>query len=239
VEGTRRLPGTFEPTYHAQEPTTVSTTIPMPSAPAQHAVLHGIRYETYERLLDDLADRQVRLTYDRGALEIMSPSHQHERIKFWTRRLIDAMAEELGIETIGGGSTTWRQRDREKGLEPDECYWVQNEARVRGRLDIDLRVDPPPDLAVEVDVHARSLDRMAIYGALGVPEVWRCSDGRITVHLRQDDGSYRVSDASACFPSLPMAELTNWLGRACCWTEGQNRFIREFRQWVRSLDLSR
>lgn len=215
----------------------MSTTIPMPSAPAQHAVLHGIRFETYEALREelDLQDRRVRLTYDGGVLEVMSPSHQHERIKFWVRRLIDAMTEEAGIDTIGGGSTTWRRRDLEKGLEPDECYWVQNEAKVRGRMDIDLGVDPPPDLAIEVDVHARSLDRMGIYGALGVPEVWRCQEGRITVHLRQEDGSYRLSDASACFPWLPMAELAVWLARACSWKQGHNRFIREFKSWVGSI----
>jgi len=205
----------------------------MSSAPAQHAVLHGISFETYERLLDELADRQVRLTYDSGVLEIMSPSHRHERIKCWIRRLIDAMAEELRIEIMFGGSTTWRRRDLDKGLEPDECYWVQNEAKVRGRLDVDLSVDPPPDLAIEVDVHARSLDRMLIYGALGIPEVWRCRDGRITVHLLQADGSYRASEASVCFPRLPMTELARWLARACSWKQGLTSFVLEFRQWVR------
>ncbi len=209
------------------------TTTPMPTAPAQHAVLHGIRFETYERLLEDLADRQVRLTYDRGVLEIMSPSHQHERIKYWIRRLVDAATEELDVAIIGGGSTTWRRQDLEKGLEPDECYWVQNEEKVRGRLDLDLSVDPPPDLAIEVDVYATSLDRLVIYGALGVPEVWRYENGRITVHLRQEDGSYRNSDTSACFPWLPMAELNAWVVRGCSWKEDLTSFVRTFRSWVR------
>jgi Uma2 family endonuclease len=215
-----------------QEFSTVSVSVSMSTAPEQHAVLDGIRFDTYERLLEELGDRQVRLTYDRGTLEIMSPSSRHERIKHVIRRMIDTMTEELGIPIMGGGSTTWRRRDLEKALEPDECYWVQSEARVRGRLDLELPADPPPDLAVEVDVHARSLDRMPIYGALGVPEVWRVKDDVITVHLRGEDGSYRAADASACFPWLPMAELTAWLARSA--KQDETSFIRAFREWVRS-----
>ena len=100
----------------------------MSTAPTQNAVLRGIRFETYERLVEDLADRQVRLTYDRGVLEIMSPSHQHERTSRLIGCLIQALAEELAIDIELGGSTTWRRRDLEQGLEPDECYWIQNEA---------------------------------------------------------------------------------------------------------------
>ncbi|MHC4921392.1 MAG: Uma2 family endonuclease [Planctomycetota bacterium] len=206
----------------------------MPTAPVQHAVLEGVRFETYERLLDDLGDRQIRLTYDRGVLEIVSPSQQHERIKYLIGRLVCAMTLELGIPILGGGSTTWRRQDLEKGLEPDECFWVKNEAKIRGRMDLDLRVDPPPDLAVEVDVHAQSLDRMVIYGALGVPEVWRYRDARITVHLRQEDGSYDVSETSACFPWLPMPDLTAWLIRACSGKQDETSLMRAFQQWVRS-----
>lgn len=201
------------------------------TAPQDHAVLHGISWETYERLLDELQNRRLRLTYDRGALEIMSPSRSHERVKWMLARMIETMTEELGIEIEGGGSTTWRRKDLEKGLEPDECYWIQNEEKVRGRMELDLRLDPPPDLALEVDVHAQCLDRLVIYGALGVAEVWRWVDGRIEVHLRQSDGSYRQQGRSSCFPWLPMQELTRWLGRS----DGQpgTSFIRAFRAWVR------
>ena len=210
----------------------MSVSVPVSATPVHHAVLEGIRFETYERLLEDLGDRQLRLTYDRGVLEIMSPSSRHERIKGLIRRMVDAMTEELGIPMMSGGSTTWRRRDLEKGLEPDECYWVQNEAKVRGRLDIDLRTDPPPDLAIEVDVHARSVARMPIYAALGVPEVWRIKDGRVTVHLRQEDKSYRLAEASACFPWLPMEELNARLAGSV--GQDETSFIRGFRQWVRT-----
>lgn len=207
---------------------------PLSTAPAQHAVLEGIRFETYERLLEDLRDRRVSLTYDRGVLEIMSPSQQHERIKYLLGRLIGAMTLELGIPILGGGSTTFRRGDLQKGLEPDECFWVQNEAKIRGRMELDLRVDPPPDLAIEVDIHSRSVNRMVIYGAIGVPEVWRYQDERVTVHLRRQDGSYRESGTSACFPWLSMPDLTNWLARACSGEQDETSLMRAFQEWVRS-----
>lgn len=201
-------------------------------APEQHAVLHGIRWETYERLLEELEDRHLRLTYDSGTLEVMSPSRPHERIKHLLGRMVEAATEELGVAIEGAGSTTWRRQDLEKGLEPDECYWVQNEAVVRGRDDVDLSVDPPPDLAIEIDVSSCSLDRLRIYGALGVPEVWRWEDGCIAVHLRQSDGTYAVSGRSRCFPWMPVAELAAWLGRDIDLDE--NSRIRAFRAWVRN-----
>jgi Uma2 family endonuclease len=201
------------------------------TVPEHHAVLHGIRWETYERLLGDLEDRRLRLTYDCGTLEIMSPSQAHERVKHVIARMIEAMTEVLEIPLQGGGSTTWRRRDLEKGLEPDECYWVQNESEVCGRLELDLRVDPPPDLAIEVDVYSPSLDRLKIYGALGVPEVWRWKDGCIEVHLRQPDGSFTMGARSACFPWLPMDEFRTWLDRGL--TERETPWIRAFRGWIR------
>lgn len=200
-------------------------------APEQHAVLHGIRWETYERLLEELEDRHLRLTYDSGTLEVMSPSRPHERIRHLLGRMVEAATEEWGVAIEGGGSTTWRREDLQKGLEPDECYWVQNEALIRGRDDLDLGVDPPPDLAIEVDVWSCSLDRLSIYGALGVPEVWRWEDGRIAVHVRQSDGTYALSDQSQCFPWMPMHELSAWLDRDRDLDE--NSRIRAFRAWVR------
>ncbi|MEM7200143.1 MAG: Uma2 family endonuclease [Planctomycetota bacterium] len=205
--------------------------MPLTLAPEQHVLLHGIRWQTYERLLEDLQDRHIRLTYDAGTLEIVSPSRSHERVKHLIRRLVEAMTEELGVAIEGGGSTTWRREDLDQGLEPDECYWIENEPNVRGRRELDLRVDPPPDLAIEVDVHASSVDRMKIYAALGVPEVWRWKDDRIAVHLRQGHGGYAVSERSACFPWLPVGELAAWVLRDG--ERDENSLIRAFRLWLR------
>lgn len=202
------------------------------TAPAEHVVLHGVRWETYERLSDELESRRTRLTYDRGTLEIMTPSRSREHIRHRIRRMIEAMTEELDIPIQGGGATTWRRRDLEKGLEANECYWVRNEPRVRALAELDLTVDPPPDLAIEVDVYSSSLNRMSIYGALGVPEVWRWDDGRIVVSRRTAGGTYVASETSACFPWLPLADFTAWIDRA----DGENEtaWIRAFRGWVRA-----
>lgn len=212
--------------YHAREFEIVFMSI----VPEEHAVLHGISWETYERLLEELQDRRLRLTYDCGTLEIMSPSQPHERVNHLLARMLEAMTEVLGLPIMGGGSTTWRRQDLEKGLEPDECYWVQNESRVRGRSDVDLLVDPPPDLAIEVDVTSLSLSRLKIYGALGVPEVWRWRDGRIAVHLRQADGTYTVAARSSCFPDVSIDELAAWHERGL--TMDETGFVRAFRRWV-------
>lgn len=230
------LPGTHEPNYHVQEPATVSMSAAVSkSAPVptmhQHVVLEGVTFDTYERLLEDLGERQIRLTYDRGTLEIMTLSSRHERFKRWVGRMVETMTLELGIPLASGGSTTWKRRDLEKGLESDECYWIQNEPRVRGRADLDLAKDPPPDLAIEVDVHTRSVNRLVIHAALGVPEVWRVKKGVIQVHLRQQDGSYAVGEVSRCFPWLPLRELNAWLGRVD--QQDETGFLRAFQQWVR------
>ena len=224
------------PNYHVQEsatvsvPAVVSKSAPVPTMP-QHVVLEGITFDTYERLLEDLGERQIRLTYDRGTLEIMTLSSRHESFKRWVGRMVETMTLELDIPIRSGGSMTWKRRDLEKGLEPDECYWIQNEPRVRGRIDLDLAKDPPPDLAIEVDVHSRSVNRMVIYAALGVSEVWRIQDGVIQVHLRQQDARYKVGEASRCFPWLPPQDLNAWFARAG--QQDETSFLREFQQWVR------
>ena len=137
------------------------------AAPSNSLVLHGIDWRTYARLLRLFDERRsIRLTYDRGNLEITTLSPEHENLNLLLNHLVVAAAEELGLEIASYGSMTMRRR----GLEADQCYWIANEARMRGRDRIDLRTDPPPDLVIEVDVSRSSMDRMTIYAALGVPE---------------------------------------------------------------------
>src|SRR5438128_480376 len=121
------------------------------SSAEQRFLLHDVPWPTYELFLREFGSRPIRLTYDRGDLEMMSPSGPHERSKYLIGRLIDVWTEELNIAVCGLGSTTWRKQYLKRGLEPDTCYYIQNEARVRGKA-IDLDVDPPPDLAVEIEV---------------------------------------------------------------------------------------
>lgn len=197
-------------------------------------LLSGVRWETYEALLRDLHEggSNVRLTYDRGWLELMSPGHRHERNKGRLGRLVEALTEELDIAIASGGSTTFRSRLLERGLEPDECYWIQNEARVRDLEDLDPESDPPPDLAIEVESTRSAIEKAPLYAALGFPELWFSDGESIRVGRLQADGSYAWGGESACLPFLGPAELAPFLAPAR--GQGETAWIRAFRAWVRA-----
>jgi Uma2 family endonuclease len=169
-------------------------------------MLHGISWETYERMLAEIGEQPgLRMTYDCGSLEIMTTSSLHEILKTWLRRLVEMLCWELQIPHKCGGSFTHKREDLLKGIEPDECYWLQNEPAV------DLNIDPPPDLALEIEVSRSWLDRVAIFAALRIPEVW-CFDCRsLRIHLLQPNGESLESDRSAAFAFLPMTELARFL----------------------------
>lgn len=214
----------------------MATITPPAVQPAdERVVLHDVRWELYELLRRELGDRQIRLTYDGRNLEIMSPSRWHDLVGRCLGRLIAALADELNIEIGTGGSTTFRRDDIHRGLEPDECFWIANESAVRGKREIDLAVDPPPDLAIEIDISPSPLDRSAVYAALRVPEVWHYDGECLHVELLQSDGTYHPSDKSRSFPSLRVAELPRFLAMAE--RDGETQALRAFVQWVREQDL--
>lgn len=199
---------------------------------ADHILLDGVSWETYESLLKDFErSSSIRMTYDRGSLEIMSPAKRHERRKKRIAEMVELMTLELNIPAEPGGSTTLRNSLKARGLEPDECYWIAHEAQVREREEIDLRVDPPPDLAVEIENTTNILDRLPIYAALGFPEIWRDNGERLTVGLLQPDGSYAWGQTSRAFPFLDMAAFAGFLERVP--GEGRTAWMRRFREWVR------
>ncbi len=199
----------------------------------ESVLLHGVRWSTYEALLEDMGNRHIRLTYDNGDLEIMTLSGRHERSKRLIGRMIEAMTEELNIPMRSGGSTTFKKELMRKGLEPDECYWVANEPAVRGLVELDLEMDPAPDIAVEVEISTSVLNRMGIYAALRVSEIWRSDGERITVAQLQDDGTYVSVSQSPSFPWLPLDELSRFLVASA--TMGETAWIRSFRSWVRTV----
>ena len=202
------------------------------SRDAGRILLHNIAWETYEAILADMEDRAIRLTYDQGDLEIMAPSDEHERIKSLVGRMIEAMTEELDIPIRSAGSTTLRRQLKRRGLEPDECYYVAHEPQMRGRDDIDLNVDPPPDLAIEVDISHSSLDRFGIYAAIGVPEIWRLEEGQVRAYILQGE-QYVPQSQSPAFPFLPLAEVSRILGQRN--ETDETTWIRSFRRWVATL----
>jgi len=203
----------------------------------RRVVLSGIAWSTYEALLADLAHRPgTRLTYNRGYLEITSPSREHERFKKSLGRMIEAMTEELGIPISSAGSTTFKSELKLRGLEPDECYYVANELRVRGRDEIDLSTDPPPDLAIEVEITSNSMDKLEIYADLQVPEVWRYDGTTLQVWRLQSDGGYAEQPQSGVFPFLPLAEVQRFLADRNATDE--TTWIRSFRAWVKTIPAS-
>jgi len=143
--------------------------------PEQRILLNNISWELYESLLTaHLASSVPRFTYDRGCLEIMSPSDEHEQLTRAFDQLVNIVAEEINVNAKGYGSTTFRRRDLKRGFEPDACFYSQNLHRVLGKkTKIDLRTDPPPDLVIEIDVTSSSLNKAAIMAEFGVPELWR------------------------------------------------------------------
>jgi Uma2 family endonuclease len=161
----------------------------------------------------------------------MTLSPEHERFRHLLGLFIVALIEELAWEWACFGSMTFKRRQRGRGLEPDDCYWIQSEPLVRGKDQIDLRSDPPPDLALEIDVTHSSLNRLSIYAALHVPEVWRFDGQDLHVHLLGPDGKYTESTSSQAFPFLPVAELMRFLNLRT--TMGNAALVRAFRSWVR------
>lgn len=166
-------------------------------------LLEGVSWRFYEQFLEEVGGRPIRLTYDRGNLEVMSPLRLHELVGRFLGRLVETISLDLGIPIASCGSTTFRREDLARGLEPDECYYVGNEPRVRDGHELDLAHDPPPDLAIEVDITSSSLDRQGIYAALGVPELWRYDGEQFHLLHLQPDGSYAGREQSRSFPFLP------------------------------------
>jgi Uma2 family endonuclease len=202
------------------------------SPPEQKVVLQGVKWETYEHLLADLENSSApRLNYDRGTLEIMSPLPEHERYNRTIALLIELLAEEMGIDIENLGSATFRREDLEKGFEADSCFYIKNAESVSGKMRIDLSVDPPPDLIVEVDITSGSLDKFPIYVKIGVPEVWRYDGEKLTIfQLREDD--YISVDESTALQRVSLAILARLVEESK--TKKRTVWIRSVREWARS-----
>ena len=173
----------------------------------QRLLLTNVEWPTYERVLRDLEGRHLRFNFDRGQLEIMTVSAEHERVKKLLARLLEVLTEVLNIPVLSLGNTTFRREDAARGLEPDECWYIAHESQMRARDEIDLVIAPPPDLVIEIEISRSVVDRMEIYAALGVPEVWRCDGRTLIVEVLADDGRYIESDRSPAFPHVPLSGI--------------------------------
>jgi Uma2 family endonuclease len=209
----------------------VTTVIAVADEPVEHLTLYDVPWSTYEAVSRAFEDRRLRITYDRGTLEIMTVSHGHEFSKRLLGRLIEMLTFVLHIRIHSGGSTTFKRKVLEKGMEPDECYWIQNEPRMRGRSEYDIETDPPPDLGLEIDVTTSSIRRMGIYAALRVPEVWRVKRGSLSVHHLGANGQYKEKNRSRAFPFLPLDEVRRFLNESQ--TTDETTLLHAFHDWVR------
>jgi Uma2 family endonuclease len=192
--------------------------------------LSGISWNTYETLLGELSARRLRLTYNRGNLEIMAPSPEHERFKKVVGRFVETMAEELDLRIEPLGSTTFK-RPELSGVEPDECFYIRNIALVQGKRRLDLTQDPAPDLIVEIDITSSSQNRLQIYADLGVAEVW-IYDGASLVIKQLQNETYITSQTSQFFVNIPIPEIAGFLQQAQ--TMDYLELVKVFRDWVRS-----
>lgn len=190
-------------------------------------ILRGITWQTYENLLADL-DKQsgIRLTYDRGVLEIMPLTPEHESLNRYLASLVDLLVDELEMDVHPVGSSTFKREEIDRGFEPDSSFYFEHAAQMRGKKRIDLTVDPAPELVIEIDISHGSLDKLSLFAHFGVEEVWRF-DGA-TLHLyRLANGVYEEVERSALFPGLTAASIDEFL------TQAQILRRSELKEWVR------
>src|SRR6266478_8492215 len=176
-------------------------------------VQHGISWSDYEELLDAIGEASsLRICYDEGTLQVMTLSQRHEKYSTLIERMVDRLSSFLRVKVLFYGSATMRKKQKQKGVEPDACFYIQNASLVGTKDEIDFNTDPPPDVVVEIDLHHDSISKFPIYAAFGVPEFWRYDRETLTIfHLRE--GQYEPSPASLSLPFLTSHVLIEFLGR--------------------------
>ena len=195
----------------------------------QRLLLRDVSWAHFEAILDELGeDRSARVAYDNGLLEIMVPLPEHEADKEIIGDLLKALLEALDREFLTLGSTTFKNAEMIRGIEPDQCFYIQNEAAVRGKKRLNLSVDPPPDLALEIDIISRT--HPETYAALGVPELWRRSGETIRIYQLQDGQYIEVAESLTFKGWALQTEIPKYVRQSR--TEGRNKAMRAFRQWV-------
>lgn len=198
--------------------------------PGHRVLLHDVSWQEFEAILEEFGEhRASRIAYSQGTLEIRMPLPEHEVNKEIIGDMVKILLEELEIDRECFGSTTFKRKDMAQGIEPDNCFYIQNQALMIGKKRIDLTVDPPPDLAIEVDVTSKT--QIDVYEALGVPELWRYENNKLQINVLQD-GTYIESEISPTFPNLPIVEaISQFVEQSRI--IGTSPTLRAFRKWVR------
>jgi Uma2 family endonuclease len=209
-----------------------------PSFSRPPAVLHDMDWGTYTRIrrVFDQRRRGFRHTYDRGTLEIRSPLWEHETAAYMLGCFVNVLTEELSLPCQHGGSVSLRRKRKGRALESYNSYWIANAAKLLGKNHFDLRTDPPPDLAIEMDVVPSLLDRMSIYATLGVPEVWRLTSAELTFHILEA-ARYQVRTNSLSFPKLRSDDVARFMIQR--WEIDNTTLALKFRRWVQEVLVKR
>jgi len=196
-------------------------------------IFHNVTWEEYEELLAQVGEASgLRISYNDGTLKAMTLSHEHEKYVRFIDRLVSTLSLRLRINVLFFGSATMKKRKKNKGNEPDASFYVQTAAVIGNRMQLDLAVDPPPDVVVEVDIHHDSRDNYAIYAAFGVPEIWRYDGHEMTIHHLQQ-AEYVSAEKSRALPVLSSSVLTEYLRRMQ--QDGEFNAILAFDEWLQSL----
>jgi Uma2 family endonuclease len=198
--------------------------------PGQQLLLKNVFWQMYESILSELGEgRATKINYYQGMLEIVTPLLEHEVNKVTIGDLVKALLEELDIEFWSLASTTFKNEAMAAGVEADDCFYIQNEAVIRGKKRIDLTVDPPPDLAIEIDITSRT--RFNNYEALGVSELWRYDGQSLEINVLED-GKYVKSNTSRNFSQFPLVDaIPQYVEQSK--VVGRNATMKAFRNWVR------
>ncbi|MGD2180290.1 Uma2 family endonuclease [Lusitaniella coriacea] len=198
--------------------------------PGQQLLLEEVSWQQFENILTELGEhRAARLSYSNGRLEIMVPLPEHEKAKEMIGDIVKILLEAQQIAFESLGSTTLKNERMTQAVEPDTCFYIQNQAAVIGKNRLDMSIDPPPDLAIEIDLTSRT--QLDNYRILGVPELWRYRQQELQIHILQG-GQYVESDSSSAFPGIPIIELVNRAVRQSQ-VSGRTQAIQVFRSWVR------
>lgn len=207
-------------------------TVATPVRGDQRVVFHDVSWQTYMGLLEARGEGRVRLTYHRGVLEILTFSKLHEILSEVLGGFVKVLAKEYGLEVQSVGSMTMHAEELQSGGEADKTYYIRHEEVVREREEYNPAIDPPPDLAVEVDLSSSSSRRMLVFAELGIPELWQYDGERLVFKSLGEDGKYQVIEQSLSFPRLSAADLQSFVDRRG--TMGEIALDDELAKWVRT-----
>lgn len=200
--------------------------------PGQVRVFHHVDWADYENLLTELGNSSgLRTAYTEGELEVMAPLYRHESDKEMLTAMVRLLAKAHDLRAIAAGSTIFKRKDLGLGAEPDSCYYLGNVTRIIGKSRLELGVDPPPDLVIEVDLTSHSRSKDATYARFGVPEFWRYDDPNLEIY-ELVAGQYQRRSSSPTFPTVQASDLAAFLEQSK--TAGQDFALEAFEKWLKT-----